>query len=126
MKLTATFDFEKIPASLGMVVRVGDNAAYKLNGEAREYVCEPNELLVITSLTHSGDKLGMLKDISLVIDGSSGHGVGSAVQPGESLGVQLKIKCAKGLHLPPALIDYPVKVNIFATQYQVTKIDPST
>jgi len=46
----------------------------------------------------------MLKDISLVIDGRDGCGVGSAVQPGESLGVQLKIKCANEFHLPPAKV----------------------
>jgi hypothetical protein len=124
MKLTATFDFEKIPATLGMVVRVGDNAAYRLNGEAREYVCEPNELLVITSLTHSGDKLGMLSSISLVIDGSSGHGPMAAVQPGERLGVMLHVKRAEEFRLPPAILNYPVTVNIEATQYQVTNIEP--
>ena len=64
----------------------------------------------------------MLKDISLVIDGRDGCGVGSAVQPGESLGVQLKIKCANEFHLPPAIIEYPIRVNIIAVQYQVTKI----
>jgi sporulation protein YlmC with PRC-barrel domain len=124
MKLVAEFNFVKAPATLGMVVRVGDNHHFTLNNESLEYHCQPNELLVITSLTHSGDKLGMLKDISLVIDGSSGHGVGAAVQPGERLGVMLQVKRGDEFRLPPAVLDYPVTVKIEATQYQVTNIEP--
>lgn len=123
MKLVAEFNFEKAPATLGMAVRVGDNQFFTLNGKALEYHCEPNELLVITSLKHV-DKLGMLQEVSLVIDGVSGCGVGYVVQPGERLGVLLRIKRAEDFRLPPAQIDYPVTVNIEVKQYQVTNISP--
>jgi hypothetical protein len=124
MKLIAAFDFNQKPASLGTLIHVGDDRFFTLAGKPKPYVCDLNELLVITALTHEGDKFGMLKDVNLVIDGRFGYGVGAAVQPGESLGVQLRIKCANDFHLPPAIIDYPIRVNIIATQYQVTNISP--
>jgi len=124
MKFIVTFDFKQRPATPGMAVRVGDNHYYTLDGKAEEYRCEPNELLVITAITHSVDKLGMLKDICLMIDGKTRGGVGDAVTPGKNLSVMLVLKRAEDFRLPPAQIDYPITVTIEATQYQVTNISP--
>jgi|GEM_PF-4707558 hypothetical protein len=122
MKFVADFDFAKSPVTLGMNIQVGDNRFYTLNDKAHGYRCQSNELLVITSITHSGDKLGILKDVCLVIDGNYGLGVGSAVQPGQTLGVRIIVKGAIDFRLPPAGLIYPIQVIIEATQYRVTDI----
>lgn len=126
MKMVAMFDFKSCRASFGTTVQTGDNRYYTLQGIARPYQCEPNELLVIQSITHEGDKWGMLKNVSLVINGFVGQGVLAAVQPGECMGVQLQIKRADEFRLTPAPIDYPIQVNIEAIQYQVTNIELQT
>lgn len=103
MELIANFAFDKRPLLLGCMAQTGGDADSTLNGVAKQYTCDR-------------------KEVSLVINGRVGCGVGRVVKPGERLGVQIKAKSARQFHIPPNFLNDPVNVTISTTQYQVLGI----
>jgi hypothetical protein len=118
MKLIAQFDFDKTPSTNGAQVQSGDDEAFTLNGIPRPYTCDKNELLVVNKFKVLGDKLGMLSNIEIVVDGYPT----TVVEPGECVSVRLQIKRASEMHIPVRVIDYPITVELDVTQYKVTPV----